>query len=260
MNIFKLILFINLILNIALGNDKDLETIFKKTNIHGTLIISSLKNNKEYIYNNSRAITRYIPASTFKIPNTLIALEEGIIKDEYEIIKWDGKKRFYEPWNKDQTLQSAIAISCVWCYQKLAKKIGDKKYLSYLKKLHYGNEKTGLDVSTFWLEGDLKISAVEQIKFLKRLYKNDLPFKQKNIDITKKILTVEKTKEYTLKAKSGWSGKIGWYVGYVETKNDIWFFALNGDITKEQLQYRKQIVLEALKIKNIIQTLFLSQK
>ena len=252
MNIFKLILFINLMLNVALGNDKDLETIFKKTNIDGTLIISSLTNNKEYIYNNSRAITRYIPASTFKIPNTLIALEEGIIKDEYEIIKWDGKKRFYEPWNKDQTLQSAIAISCVWCYQKLAKKIGDEKYLSYLKKLHYGNEKTGLDVSTFWLEGDLKISAVEQIKFLKKLYKSDLPFKQKNIDITKKILTVEKTKEYTLKAKSGWSGKIGWYIGYVETKNDIWFFALNGDIAKEQLQYRKQIVLEALKIKNII--------
>ena len=252
MNIFKLILFINLMLNVALGNDKDLETIFKKTNIDGTLIISSLKSNKEYIYNNSRAITRYIPASTFKIPNTLITLEEGIIKDEYEIIKWDGKKRFYEPWNKDQTLQSAIAISCVWCYQKLAKEIGDEKYLSYLKKLHYGNEKTGLDVSTFWLEGDLKISAVEQIEFLKKLYKNNLPFKQKNIDITKKILTVEKTKNYTIKAKSGWSGKIGWYVGYAETKNDIWFFALNGDIAKEQLQYRKQIVLEALKIKNII--------
>jgi beta-lactamase class D len=239
-------------LNVALGNDKDLETIFKKTNIDGTLIISSLKSNKEYIYNNSRAITRYIPASTFKILNTLIALEEGIIKDEYEIIKWDGKKRFYEPWNKDQTLQSALAISCVWCYQKLAKEIQNKKYLSYLKKLHYGNEKTGLDVSTFWLEGDLKISAVEQIEFLKKFYKNDLPFKQKNIDITKKILTVETINNYTMKAKSGWSGKIGWYVGYVETEHDIWFFSFNGDITKDQLQYRKQIVTEALKIKDII--------
>ena len=248
----KIVLLLSLIFNLGLADDKDLKNIFEKTKINGTVVISSLKNRKGYIYNSSRAIKRYIPASTFKIPNTLIALEERAIKDEYEIIKWDGKKRFYEPWNKDQTLQSAISISCVWCYQKLAKKIGNDKYLNYLNKLHYGNEKTGLDVSSFWLEGDIKISAVEQIDFLKKLYKNDLPFKQKYIDITKKILTVKKTKDYTIKAKSGWSGKIGWYVGYIETKNNIWFFALNADIKKEELKYRKQIIMEILNIKNII--------
>ena len=252
MYILKIILLISFIFTLGLSNDKESENIFKKTKITGTIVVSSLKGNKEYIYNNSRAIKRYIPASTFKIPNTLIALEERAIKDEYEIIKWDGKKRFYEAWNKDQTLQSAISISCIWCYQKLAKKIGNDKYLYYLNKLHYGNEKTGLDISTFWLEGDIKISAVEQINFLKKLYKNDLPFKQKYIDITKKILTVKTTKDYIIKAKSGWSDKIGWYIGYVETKNDIWFFALNADIKKEELKYRKQIVMEVLKIKNII--------
>jgi len=252
MNSLKVILLISFMFNIALANDKDIENIFKKTKINGTIVLSSLKDNKEYISNDSRAIKRYIPASTFKIPNTLIALEERVIKDQYEIIKWDGIKRFYEPWNKDQTLQSAISISCVWCYQKLAKKIGNDKYLYYLKKLHYGNEKTGSDVSTFWLEGDIKISAIEQIEFLKKLYENNLPFKQKYMDITKEILTVEKTDEYIIKAKSGWSGKIGWYVGYVETKNNIWFFALNADIKKEELKYRKQIVMESLKIKGII--------
>jgi len=252
MNSLKVILLISFMFNIALANDKDIENIFKKTKINGTIVLSSLKDNKEYISNNSRAIKRYIPASTFKIPNTLIALEERVIKDQYEIIKWDGIKRFYEPWNKDQTLQSAISISCVWCYQKLAKKIGNDKYLYYLKKLHYGNEKTGSDVSTFWLEGDIKISAIEQIEFLKKLYENNLPFKQKYMDITKEILTVEKTDEYIINAKSGWSGKIGWYVGYVETKNNIWFFALNADIKKEELKYRKQIVMESLKIKGII--------
>jgi beta-lactamase class D len=186
MNILKLILFTSLVLNVASANEKDLESIFKKAKINGTIVLSSLKNNRKYVHNNSRAIKRYIPASTFKIPNTLIALEEKVIEDEYEIIIWDGKKRFYEAWNKDQTLQSAIAISCVWCYQKLAKKIGNEKYLDWLRKIDYGNKKTGLDVSTFWLEGNLKISAVEQIAFLKKLYKNDLPFQQKNLDITKK--------------------------------------------------------------------------
>lgn len=252
MNIIKVVIFIGLIFNFIHANDKDLKDIFDKSEISGTLVISSLDGEKNYIYNNSRALTRFIPASTFKIPNTLISLEEGVIKDENEIIKWDGKIRSYELWNKDQTLQSAIEFSCVWCYQKFAKEIGNSKYLDYLKKIHYGNEKTGLDISTFWLEGDIKISAFEQIDFLKRLYKNDLPFNQKNIDITKKILTVENTKDYLLKAKSGWSGKIGWYIGYVETKNDIWFFALNGDISKEELKFRKEIVLDSLKIKGII--------
>jgi beta-lactamase class D len=252
MNIIKVVIFIGLIFNFIYAEDKDLKNIFDKSKINGTLVISSLNSEKNYIYNNSRALTRFIPASTFKIPNTLISLEEGVIKDENEIIKWDGKIRSYDIWNKDQTLQSAIAFSCVWCYQKFAKEIGNDKYLDYLKKIHYGNEKTGLDISTFWLEGDIKISAFEQIDFLKRLYKNDLPFNQKNIDITKKILTVENTNNYVMKAKSGWSGKIGWYIGYVETKNDIWFFALNGDISKEELKYRKQIVMESLKIKNII--------
>jgi len=252
MNIIKVVIFIGLIFNFIYAEDKDLKNIFDKSKINGTLVISSLNSEKNYIYNNSRALTRFIPASTFKIPNTLISLEEGVIKDENEIIKWDGKIRSYDIWNKDQTLQSAISFSCVWCYQKFAKEIGNDKYLDYLKKIHYGNEKTGLDISTFWLEGDIKISAFEQIDFLKRLYKNDLPFNQKNIDITKKILTVENTNNYVMKVKSGWSGKIGWYIGYVETKNDIWFFALNGDISKEELKYRKQIVMESLKIKNII--------
>ncbi len=102
------------------------------------------------------------------------------------------------------------------------------------------------------MDGDIKISAIEQIEFLKKLYKNELPFKQRYMDITKKILIVEKTENYIIKAKTGFSGKIGWYVGYVETKNGVWFFALNADVTKDKLKYRKQIVMDALKIKNII--------
>lgn len=239
-------------LHLLSANENNLKNIFDKTNINGTIVISSLNSNENYIYNNPRAIKRYIPVSTFKIPNTLIALEENVIKDEYEIIKWDGKIRSYNFWNKDQNLQSAMSVSCVWCYQRFAKEIGNDKYLTYLDKIDYGNHKTGSDVTTFWLEGDIKISAMEQIVFLKKLYKNELPFKQKNIDITKKILIVTQTKDYTIRAKTGFSGTIGWYVGYVETKNSVWFFALNADITKNELKYRKQIVMEALKMKNII--------
>jgi len=231
--------------------DTEIEDIFKKSKINGSLVISAL-DGKEFIYNKSRVNKRYLPGSTFKMPNTLIALQEKAIKDEYEILKWDGKIRTYKPWNKDQNLQSAFPISCVWCYQELAKKIGNDKYLQHLQKLNYGNQKTGLDLTTFWLSGDIKISVNEQIKFLKKLYNSELPYEKEYINVLKKIMIVEKTDKYTIRVKTGWTQDIGWYIGYIETKNKVWFFALNANIQWEQLKYRKQIVMEALKIKNII--------
>ena len=93
---------------------------------------------------------------------------------------------------------------------------------------------------------------MQQIEFLKKLYNNKLPFNQEHIDTTKKVLVIHQTQQYTLRAKSGFSGKIGWFVGYVEKKDQVYFFALNANVTKDTMKYRKQIVLEALKIKNII--------
>lgn len=252
MNYIRVIIILTVLAILVLADDQDLQKIFERTKVKGTLIISSSSGDEEYVSDCLRANKRYIPASTFKIPNTLIALEERAIKDESEVIRWDGEVRPYAAWNRDHDLSSAMAVSCVWCYQKFAQEIGDDRYLTYLKKMHYGNEKRGPDVTTFWLDGDLRISAAEQIVFLKKLYKDALPFKQAYMDITKKILTVEETTEHTIKAKTGWSGSIGWYVGYIETKKKVWFFALNADITKDELALRKEIVMEALRVKNII--------
>ncbi len=252
MILVRVVLLLFVLGNISFAEDEELKKIFQKANIEGTLVLSSLDSKQNYIYNIKRSLTQYIPASTFKIPNTLIALEEKIIQDEYEIIIWDGVIRAYEPWNKNQNLQTAIAVSCVWCYDKFAKQIGKEKYLKYLQKLDYGNHKVGDTVSKFWLEGDIKISAIEQIDFLQRLYKNQLSFNQKYSDIIKKILIIEKNDNYTIRAKSGWSGTVGWYVGYIEKADEVWFFAFTGDINKEQLKYRKQIVMDALKIKSLL--------
>jgi len=251
--LYKIILSTFLLVNYLNANDIELKKIFEKFKINGTLIISSLKSEQNYVFNTQRADERFIVASTFKIPHTLIALNENIIENENDVIKWDGKMRQYKDWNKDQTLQSAMSVSCVWCYQKISKSISKDKYLDYLKKFNYGNKTVGLDKSSFWLGGgSLKISAYEQIDFLKKLYNNYLPIDKKYIDITKKILTVEKNDNYEIKAKTGWSGTIGWYVGYIETKANVYFFAMNGDIDASQLKTRKEIVMEALRIKNIL--------
>lgn len=110
----------------------------------------------------------------------------------------------------------------------------------------------GKDKSAFWLNDDLKISAFEQIEFLKKFYSENLPIPKNNIDIVKDMLIIEKNELFTLRAKSGWNGILGWYVGYVETSKEVYFFALNMDIKKEGLHLRKEIVYQALKSKNIL--------
>ena len=250
---FKFKIFFLILLSINLfAWDKEVEEVFKKYKVEGTIVIESLNKKKIHIYNDKRASELFSPASTFKIPHSLIALNEGIVKKD-SVIVWDKKIREYESWNKDQTLLTAFKSSCVWCYQEFASKIGVEKYKKYLKELNYGNKKIGDDVTRFWLDESLEITTFEQIKFLKRFYTNNLPFKIEDINLLKEIMIDEKTSNYTIRSKTGWEGRYGWYVGYVETKDDVWFFSTNIDTkSKDDLPKRKAITLEALKIKGII--------
>ena len=251
MQFIKLVIVLLFSVNL-LANDIEIEKIFKKYGVDGTIIIESLNTNKVDIYNEKRSNTEFSPASTFKIPNTLIALNEGVVNKD-SIIVWDKKVREFDAWNKDQTLQSAFKSSCVWCYKEFASKIGVEKYKKYLKELNYGNKIIGKDVTDFWLDESLKITSFGQIDFLKNLYKNDLPFKKDNINLLKEIMLDESNLNYKIFAKTGWEGKYGWYVGYVETKDDVWFFAMNIDTkSKDDLPKRKTITLETLRLKGII--------
>jgi len=237
----------------------DLESLFIERNIEGTIIISSLDGAQIFRAYPERAKQSFLPASTFKIPNTLIALEEGAISDADEILKWDGQVRFLDAWNQDQSLRTAFPISCVWFYQELARRVGPEKYLYHLKQLNYGNMLTGPDVTRFWLDGDLRITAEEQIGMLKKLYKNELPYQAEHIKLLKDIMVVDQTDAYTMHAKTGWAvrvdGEHTWYVGYVEKGDQVWFFATNIEIeSSDDAQYHKEITWEALKLIGVIPT------
>jgi beta-lactamase class D len=236
--------------------DADLAKLFTDRNVHGTIVLSSLDGSKSWVHDDERANTLFVPASTFKILNTLIALDAGVI-DEHEVLKWDGKDRGVAAWNRDQTLETAFKSTCVWFYQELAKRIGKARYQKILAEVGYGTANPGPDLETFWLEGDLKISAAEQVEFLKRLYRKELPFRAASYDTLQKIMILEQKPTSVLRAKTGWaqsvSPQIGWFVGYVETGERTWFFALNMDIAKpEDTRYRQEITLEALKLKGVL--------
>lgn len=253
----KVILMLGLFCSLY-AEDASIAKLFDDETIVGTMLIESLDGTERYVYNNVRAMTPLLPASTFKIPNTLIALQEGVVSADSNI-SWDGVERTVRAWNQDQNLKSAFKSSCVWCYQLFARNIGIEKYNEYLKKLHYGNEKTGHNVERFWLDGELRISAYEQIAFLKKLYKNELPFLQEHIDLLKSIMIDEQGKDYTIRAKTGWAvpkdaEHHGWYVGYVESSKGVYFFATNLIIeSADELPLRKLMTVQALKNKGIVE-------
>ena len=204
---------------------------FDKYNVDGSFILFNMKDTSYFEINNSRCKQQFIPASTFKIFNSLVALETGVIKDENYVIKWDSVKRKRLEWNKDHNLKTAFKNSTVWYYQELAKRVGEEKMKHYIKLVKYGNMDISGGIDQFWLSGKLRISQKEQLDFLIKLYKNELPFSAKSQNIVKKIMLCEDTLGYKLRAKTGWgeqdSLNIGWYIGWVEKDNNVYFFATN---------------------------------
>lgn len=212
------------------------QAIFDKHDATGTFVLYSSKADSFFIYNPERANTRFLPASTFKIPNSLIGFETGVISDPHEVFIWNGTDYGYQAWNKDLSLRDAFRLSAVWVYQEIARRVGRESMEYWLQEINYGNMLTGPHIDKFWLEGDIAISPVEQIVILRKLQAGQLPFKTENQKLVKEIMLIKQTDTHHLYAKTGWAARIknsiGWYVGFVETPFDTWFFALNIDMQK----------------------------
>lgn len=228
----------------------DWSSFFSSAEAHGTIVVVDSRSGNEvtFVFDPERAGRRYTPASTFKIPHSLFALDAGILRDEFQVISWDGVKRWLDEWNENQNLRSAMRNSTVWVYEVFARQLGDTREAAYLRKIKYGNA----DVrggSPFWVEGDLAISANEQIAFLRRLYRNELPFRIEHQRLVKDVMVNEAGPDWILRAKTGWSGRIGWWVGWVEWPTGPVFFALNIDTPNRSadLSKRKEITRRILR-------------
>src|SRR5438876_5152033 len=148
-----------------------------------------------------------LPASTFKIPNSLIALETGVVEDpDKDVFKWDGVTRSIEAWNKDHTLRSAIAASVVPVYQEIARRIGEARMQKYLNLLEYGNHNIGGGIDQFWLTGDMRIDPMQQVDFLDRLRRGVLPVSKRSQELVRDILPTVKVGESVIRYKTGLLG------------------------------------------------------
>lgn len=231
----RIFFIIVLFLSVKSIGQSDLNRFFEESGFTGSTTIYDLNKNR-WIYTDSLDANRgTLPASTFKIINSCIALEEKVIKDENEKIKWNGTVRMVngapmDAWNQNTNLKIAYKNSTVWFHEALAKRIGRQKYTDYLNACYYGNGDLSEKGINFWVYGSFTVTPVNQIQFLEDFYKEKgLPFSLETYSVMKNIMISETTEEYTLRDKTGWTTKdgkdIGWWVGYVETKDNVYFFA-----------------------------------
>lgn len=214
----------------------DLGEFFDAVGTTGAMVVMDVHTNAVVVHNSARAAKLFPPASTFKILNSLIALETGVVTDaDSHVLKWDGVTRQRPEWNKDHTLRSAIAGSVLPVYQQIARDVGLERMTGYLDRVGYGTgDITNETLAWFWVLKSFGISAHEQVQFLRRLYLDDLPFSKKTIEAVKDITIVERGETYVLHGKTGWTTdtepSTGWFVGWIERGDEASVFAMNMDM------------------------------
>jgi beta-lactamase class D len=251
------------------------KSIFEKYQIDSVCVeLADNSHDQVYYYNLSRLSKRYTPASTFKIMNSLIALETNVANDEDMIIPWDGVVRWNAEWNKNLNMRDAFKVSSVPYYQELARRIGKEDLKKWIDTVKYGNMNMNGAVDMFWLNDSLQISADEQVGFMKKLYFDKLPFSQRTMRIVRSLMLREDSTDYKLYYKTGTNQKVdgttlAWLVGFIEKKEEQigvltkkketnykpYFFAMNletKDTTMDTKKVRIGIIHEVLKEKGII--------
>lgn len=223
--------------------DDSLKKYFDENKVTGCFGLMNNGTGEFTVYNLKRyRDSTYLPASTFKIVNSLIGLQTGKISGDSMVIPWDGVTRSVPEWNKDLTMYDAFRVSAVPYYQEVARRIGQKDMQRWMDSLHYGAGKkdtlfrirTAID--TFWLDNSLKVTPDEQLGLVKRLYFNQLPFFKLYQEKVKQAMLFENNANYRLGYKTGWGFNeqghpIGWVVGWVEENEHPYFFVLNVEST-----------------------------
>jgi beta-lactamase class D len=216
--------------------------VFAQAGTTGTFVLLDATTGAVRTCDAARAAERFLPASTFKIPNALNALESGLLADEHVVLKWDGVDRGLPQWNRDSDLERGMRDSVVWFYQALARGTGAAAMQAHVDKLQYGNRDLSGGLDRFWLDGGLRISAAEQVVFLDALRRRALPLSRRSQDIVARILERERGAGYVWRGKTGLAiplakdgadldlaapPGVGWLVGWVERPEGDVVYALN---------------------------------
>jgi beta-lactamase class D len=235
--------------------DESLKKYFDENKVQGCFALMDNGSGQFTVYNLARyRDSSYLPASTFKIVNSLIGLQTGKITNDSMVIKWDGVKRWNEAWNQDLSMYQAFRVSAVPYYQEVARRIGKDTMQFWLDSLHYGTAKITTAIDSFWLDNSLKIKPDEQLGLVKRLYFGQLPFFRSYQEMVKRAMLIENNANYRLAYKTGTGYRengnlLAWMVGWIEENKHPYFFVLNIESTDpkiESMNIRKKMLHDIL--------------
>lgn len=251
--------------NTPIKENLELKDLYKQEGVEGCFLLRALKSDQLYVYNPRRCERGFLPASTFKIVNAMIALETGVAPDEKLVIPWDSVERQFQAWNQDHNLKTAFQASVVPYYQEIARRIGVERMQAGVKKLNYGKMDIQEDnLTSFWLVGKSAITPYEQLDFLTRFAKKELPLKPSTYQKMKDIMIMASGEDgLVMRGKTGWAivnkTNIGWLVGYLERPDGERFVFVNniessvGKVSDEAfMASRKRIVGEVLQRLGVI--------
>lgn len=207
----------------------------------GCFLLYNLKTNSFEKEVGDTCRVRFPACSTFKVPLAVMAFDSGVLKNEEQILKWDGEKKMLEPWNKDHNAKSWMRDSVVWFSQKLTPEIGDKKLKNYLKKFEYGNQDISTGITTAWLNspsdprGSLAINAFEQVEFMKKLWLSQLPVSERSMNLTRQLTYLETSPNgFKLSGKTGSQFydparkvQFGWFIAHLGHKDKEYIVVTN---------------------------------
>ncbi|MEW5926442.1 MAG: penicillin-binding transpeptidase domain-containing protein [Gemmatimonadota bacterium] len=216
------------------GRAPDLSAAFGDT--PGTVVVVDGRTGREARHDPERSRRRMTPFSTFKVANSLVALETGAVPGTDFRMRWDSirdpRTTPFAGWYRDHDMRSAMRGSVVWYYREVARRIGAERMRAHLERIGYGNADVSGGIDRFWLDSSLRISAEEQVSFLRRFHAGEL-FSPGTTRAVKEILVLEDSAGYRLSGKTGGGTTdghgLGWLVGYVERGGDVYFFATNVD-------------------------------
>ncbi|MGH1336156.1 MAG: penicillin-binding transpeptidase domain-containing protein [Aureispira sp.] len=211
----------------------DLKDLYEKEGVEGCFLLSALTSEQLYVYNPRRCERGFLPASTFKIVNAMIALETGVASDENMVIPWDSVTRQFQAWNQDHSLKTAFQASSVPYYQEIARRIGVERMQTEVERLKFGKMDIRKEnLSSFWLTGKSVITPYEQLDFLTNFVKKELPLKPSTHQKMKDVMIMMSGEDgLVMRGKTGWAivddRNIGWLVGYLERPDGERFVFVN---------------------------------
>lgn len=228
----------------------ELAKVLAQQGVRGTFVLLDASTGRAVGVDAERAGRGFVPASTFKIANTLTALETGAVADENEVVPYGGLRQKVRAWEQDMNLRDSLKASNLPVHQEIARRVGVERMQAMLDRLEYGNRTLGDVIDRFWLDGPLEISALEQVRFVARLALGRLPLSERSQAITRDLLRLEKKGDAVLYGKTGWEDtqtpQLGWWVGWVERGETVHAFALNIDMKSEKDAPRRETIGRAL--------------